>query len=716
MPAAPLPTHLLFALMGALTAAGTAAQDKLPPIDPALRARFGFVDPLIKKLGPGTNLVRTVQWGENTETHLLVHNPHRARLEDLLLQDDGFQSEHISTQGDITGLATSDVNQDGRQDILTLTNRGRLAIDLRGVDETLPEIEVGQAAILDCLRVGDIDGDGRVDAMVLTREGLRTVTKLGANPEVSSAVSVFGPRLQSFYLLDFDQDGDLDVLVCAQTERMQLHLKLGDGRGGFGPWVLLDTPRLLGVFPGTNHGGAPTLAAIHLRPRRVVEYELRRTDDGQRPAMLITALSPTTKPRAFAHGDVDSDGDPDLVVSDPERAQLTFLLEEDGQFGERTAPTLAGVQSMAIGDINGDNRNDLVIVSTEEQSLAWVDGTTPLGSFPKPLGSLPNLDGKPAIPVAVTLQGPNVLVLLRDSKKNASLHRVRVGVDQPAELLVELGNLRRDPLRLLSADLDGRFGADLAYVVPGGGLVVLLADEEGRFVKSAGSAAAGFTKRMEDGSLSVTGLGAESALLVVRERYARSFRYDAEGQPAILSQDNGPEGNPSLAMGTILADGTRLYLDRQANRLFRMAPDKPTISVDVPPISPTYLLGHGRDILVLGRDGVLRIPSKTGFELHTAREHEPPTPRTDYYGGIAADLDHDGELELALLDSSINGLHLLVPQGDKLRRGLTFPIFEATESGIREPHGIAAGDVDGDGRTDLVFLSHDRILLYKQER
>jgi hypothetical protein len=145
-----------------------------------------------------------------------------------------------------------------------------------------------------------------------------------------------------------------------------------------------------------------------------------------------------------------------------------------------------------------------------------------------------------------------------------------------------------------------------------------------------------------------------------------------------------------------------------------MAPDSPAISLDLPAIFPTYLLAHGRDILVLGRDAVLRIPSTVGFELHAAREHEPPTPRTDYYGGLAADLDHDGEL--ALLDSSISGLHVLVPRGDKLQRGLTFPIFEATESGVREPHGIATRDVDGDGRADLIFLSHDRILIYKQER
>ena len=76
--------------------------------------------------------------------------------------------------------------------------------------------------------------------------------------------------------------------------------------------------------------------------------------------MLISALAPTTKQRAFVHGDVDSDGDPDLVVSDPERAQLTFFLEEDGQFNELTTPSLAGVQSMAM-DLAGGMGSDPMI-------------------------------------------------------------------------------------------------------------------------------------------------------------------------------------------------------------------------------------------------------------------------------------------------------------------------------------------------------------------
>jgi hypothetical protein len=45
-------------------------------------------------------------------------------------------------------------------------------------------------------------------------------------------------------------------------------------------------------------------------------------------------------------------------------------------------------------------------------------------------------------------------------------------------------------------------------------------------------------------------------------------------------------------------------------------------------------------------------------------------------------------------------------------------VFEATadQEGSWEPRELATGDVNGDGRMDLVILCHDRILVYPQEK
>ncbi len=705
---------LTTAMVGAAT---TAAQDRPPPIDPRLRARFGFLDPVIKKLGHGTNMLQSVQWHKDGRIHVLVNNPHRAKIENMKLEKGKLESVSISTDGDLHGMTTADVDGDGKRDILMINSRGRLVIKLSDPKaRALPDIEVGHRLIYDCLRCADLDGDGKPDALTLTRDGIRVIRRLGKKPIVSPTEAVFSTSVRSMHLLDVNGDTLTDVVLCVSGQRMQAHIKLGDGRGGFGAWILLDTPRLLTLFPGTGVGGA-SLAAIHAQPRRVVEYKLKTTKNAHRPALLLTALPTTTSSRAVARGDIDNDGDLDLVMSDGKRAQLTMLLEHDGQFQVRIAPTLAGIQCLSIGDADGDGKTDLVMASKEEESLSWVSGAGSLDAFPKTLATLPEIDKKPAIPIAAVVGMGETLVLLRSKNQETGLYRVNgAGKEATVTLLCDLGRQRREPRRMILTDLDGRFGPDVAYVLPSEGLQILFSRADGKFDKPSAASSAGFTKRMEDGALSLTRSGAESALLVVRERYTRRFRFDASGRPVILSQDNGPEGNPSMAMGTVLDDGTRLFLDRKANRLFRMGPGQPTVSTTVPAVTPEYMFAHGADVLIVGRLGVLRVPFGRSYELEPVRIHEPPTRKTRYYSGIAADLDGDGTPELAVADSHIHGVHVLVPQGAKLVRGLSFPIFESTDADREEPRMLATGDVNSDGLQDLLLLAHDRILIYYQER
>lgn len=78
------------------------------------------------------------------------------------------------------------------------------------------------------------------------------------------------------------------------------------------------------------------------------------------------------------------------------------------------------------------------------------------------------------------------------------------------------------------------------------------------------------------------------------------------------------------------------------------------------------------------------------------------------YMALAADLDRDGRTDLAVLDlgssNSPAGLGIYL-QGDN---GLLPPRLDprpATTSDISAPHGIAAGDLNGDGCTDVVYAT-----------
>ena len=108
----------------------------------------------------------------------------------------------------------------------------------------------------------------------------------------------------------------------------------------------------------------------------------------------------------------------DVGALGPGQAQYSALLTQDGTFVMRTLPTLAGVASVAIGDVDKDGVADLVLASPEEEAVSWKSGALPLDQFPSQLACADK-------PVAVAVD-PNggVLVLARSEKRDAHLDRV----------------------------------------------------------------------------------------------------------------------------------------------------------------------------------------------------------------------------------------------------------------------------------------------------
>jgi hypothetical protein len=88
---------------------------------------------------------------------------------------------------------------------------------------------------------------------------------------------------------------------------------------------------------------------------------------------------------------------------------------------------------------------------------------------------------------------------------------------------------------------------------------------------------------------------------------------------------------------------------------------------------------------------------------------------------VSGDLDHDGRKDLVFLETARNYLDLVVfDHQHKLVPANRWQVFEersfrGRRSDMPEPREAAVADITGDGKNDLIVLVHDRVLVYPQE-
>jgi len=238
-----------------------------------------------------------------------------------------------------------------------------------------------------------------------------------------------GEAPASIAVADFDENGDLDLAV-ANFEFDDVTILLGDGTGDFGE--LSSSPEPVGVGPFSIDVDFDEDGDVDLVVPNYVSDDLTILLGDGAGGFDEAADSPEPTGglghAALAVGDVDTDGNADLVVADFDSGGLTILLGDGtGDFTlGGTEPTGDLPITLGLADLNGDTTLDVVVgnFGSNDATILIGDGTgdfTEAPTSPEPVGEAPlrlavaDLEGDGAQDVGVANTGSDdVRILIGD--------------------------------------------------------------------------------------------------------------------------------------------------------------------------------------------------------------------------------------------------------------------------------------------------------------
>lgn len=265
--------------------------------------------------------------------------------------------------------------------------------------------------------IGDVDGDGRADAVFATgynassdAGAFKLVVRRGlgqgrfADEQRYTTIADFSSQIDSLTVADLDGNGRQAVVLAASGRGLQIFRQQADGT--LASSQVIDTRDSYIVRVADMNGdGRPDLVSAPFVGSSVSVW--LQGADGRFGAATSVSLSV----KSFGDlsvGDVDGDGRPDiLATSDSFDGPLGVVLRTpDGGYASpwypSNLPSGTWVDGLAIGDVTGDGRADVVLMQTFNQRVT-VLAQAPGGGFAAPVamasignpahGKVADLDG-----------------------------------------------------------------------------------------------------------------------------------------------------------------------------------------------------------------------------------------------------------------------------------------------------------------------------------
>lgn len=774
---------------------------------------YGFGEIEIIKLDWGIKGLRVADFNGDGRGDIALVNDRKARIE-LLLQKDSvgpgetpvavdpndvdiniispptrFKEESVAVSQKVFSFVCGDLNSDKMIDLAFYGEPKGLYVILQKTDEN----EAGKPKTLSwrtrkkikiddgltnpgALVCADLNNDGKDDLALAGRDGVYIILQkedgsLAEPVKYPTTATTLGAEAG-----DLNGDEINDLILVTNDREKPIHTRFGLAKGQLGPQVqfFIERPLALEVCNIDAEAGSEILTVDALS-KRLICYKLtsEKEPDGDWPILFYPLTSGEgSDKRDLVVGDFDGDGLADVVVSDPGAAELIFYKQTPGLgLAEPVKfPAFADIESLSAADIDGDGKIELAALSVKEKIIGKAEFEDDRLSFPQPV----EIAGEPAAMDLADIDNDGMTDCIYISKDANDIRHLRVIYNlgeteergnkskkkrskedaDDAKSALELKGLASDPdgLKILDVDQDGL--EDVLIFVKYEPPILIRQVQKKKFeVVDSPSAQASLIKDATLGSAAVANVDdkAGKEMLLAQNNFARSLvfaegktwsiidQYNAKGTENKIStvaafdiDGNGPQGRPAI----LLLDGQKGQLQILKAGIDNTYRFEKELNVDTWNTAAKHLKmlftsltdSKAKNILLFDGDkfALITPPSDDHTPQHLEQLFSYETKIKDgMYGNLAAgDINGDGRVDIIMVDYNRNHIEILALDNDtKPVPAMRFKIFE--QKSYRdskemakvsiEPREMKVADVTSDGKNDLVTIIHDRIIIYPQD-
>jgi hypothetical protein len=633
------------------------------------------------------------------------------------------------------GSATGDLDGDGKPDVVITNSYNTTSISV--YRNTSVGATISFASKVDYaaekgpynVAIGDIDGDGKPD-LIVAANGSNVVSfykNTGTSGNISFAARVdfaAGTNPYSVAINDLDGDGKSDLVVTTQGSSTALSVMKNTTDSGK---VSFDSPvdyatsaGLFIVSVGDLDGDSlPDLAAASSSSNSVVVIKNVSTP-GNLSFSSPSRFTTGTYPVCVAMTDIDGDGKPDLVTSNQQSNNISTLrnTSSSGNISFETHMDYVADANpifVAVGDLDGDGRPDIVNANSSADVVSVFRNIIGTNIAPV-INSFTPGSGIKGTAVAIT--GANFTDA--SSVKFGGVEAASFKVDSGSGITAIVGEGKSGDVSVTTPNgtaarsgffFEGPIIDNFTPTTGNTGTEVIINGSnfsDVSEVKFGGTPASSFTLVSTKAIIAIVGAGSAGEVSVTSSHGTATLGGFTFGAPTITSIT--PESGYAGSVVTIT--GTNFNKELTGNIVFFGAA-KATVSsasstqleVIVPagatykPVSVTsnQLTAYSSKPFMQTFEGDTALLSTSSFSL--AGEYGAGV----YPFAIAiSDLDDDGKIDIVTANSVSNNITIL--KNTSTTGTVSFNTKTDYITGT-DPKRIAIGDLDGDGKPDIVVTN-----------